>query len=206
MNDNIYNFWKTVSPSPDGMTQVRHTETFDQQEQVEIIGLLPNFENQNVLELASGIGRFTGSLAEKANHVTSVDFAAHFVEKNRETHKQFSNITFELSNVMDLSFQEETFDLIFINWLFMYLSDEEAPLLFQRMHKWLKKGGTLLFRESTHCTGRYAFGKYEAIYRYIDEYSHLANKQFRVVHHDIVITYLLHQKLTNQHYWRCQKD
>ncbi|QVL56211.1 MAG: methyltransferase domain-containing protein [Simkaniaceae bacterium] len=206
MNDNIYNFWKKTSPSPDGMTLVSHTETFDQQEREEIIGFLPSFENQNVLELASGIGRFTGKLAEKATHVTSVDFAPHLIEKTRETHKQFSNITFKLSNVMDLSFQEDTFDLIFINWLFMYLSDEETSLLFQRMYKWLKKGGTLLFRESTHFTGRHVFGKYEAIYRYIDEYTELAKKQFHVVNHDIVMTYFLHQKLTNQHYWRCQKD
>jgi len=206
MNDTTYNFWKSTSPSPDGMTLVSHTETFDQQEREEIIGFLPCFDNQNILELASGIGRFTGRLAEKATHVTSVDFAAHLIEKNRETHKQFSNITFELSNVMDLSFQEKTFDLIFINWLFMYLSDEEVPLLLERMHKWLKKGGTLLFRESTHHTERHVFGKYEATYRYIDEYTDLAKKQFHVVNHDIVMTYFLHQKSTNQHYWRCQKD
>ncbi|KAG9157589.1 hypothetical protein Leryth_025608 [Lithospermum erythrorhizon] len=39
-------------------------------------------------------------------------------------------------------------DIIFSNWLLMYLSDEEVEDLAKRMVKWLKPGGCIFFRES----------------------------------------------------------
>jgi len=44
--------------------------------------------------------------------------------------------------------QANSIDLIFSNWLLMYLSDEEVEQLVQRMVKWLKVGGSIFFRES----------------------------------------------------------
>ena len=39
-------------------------------------------------------------------------------------------------------------DMIFSNWLLMYLSTEEVRALFTRMLGWLKDDGILFFRES----------------------------------------------------------
>ena len=39
-------------------------------------------------------------------------------------------------------------DIIFSNWLLMYLSTEEVRALFTRMLGWLKDDGILFFRES----------------------------------------------------------
>ncbi|MGH0189478.1 UNVERIFIED_CONTAM: hypothetical protein FKN15_035406, partial [Acipenser sinensis] len=41
-----------------------------------------------------------------------------------------------------------SFDLVFSNWLFMYLSDTELLSLAGRMLDWLSPGGYLFFRES----------------------------------------------------------
>lgn len=47
-----------------------------------------------------------------------------------------------------------SFDLVFSNWLFMYLSDEETEQLLQKSLTWLAPGGTLFFRESCfHSSG-----------------------------------------------------
>jgi hypothetical protein len=47
-----------------------------------------------------------------------------------------------------------SFDIVFSNWLFMYLSDEETEQLLQNSLSWLAPGGTLFFRESCfHSSG-----------------------------------------------------
>ena len=47
-----------------------------------------------------------------------------------------------------------SYDVIFTNWLFMYLSDEELEKLAMDMFEWLKDDGYLFFRESCyHPTG-----------------------------------------------------
>ncbi|MCB1109900.1 MAG: methyltransferase domain-containing protein [Chlamydiia bacterium] len=206
MKEETYNFWSKLSPTLDHMTLRTNTKQFDQQEQKEIMSYLPDLSGHHVLELASGIGRFTGHLAHQASHVTSVDFAPQLIETNRMTHKHHTNITYKVADVMDLSFESASFDTVFINWLFIYLSDQNTQLLFERIHNWLKPGGTFFFRESTHATGRSNFGKYTAIYRRIEEYIDLISKYFTLKNHDIVLTYFLQCKLTNQHYWLCQKD
>ena len=39
-------------------------------------------------------------------------------------------------------------DLVFSNWLFMYLTDKQVLTMLQRILGWLKPGGHLFFRES----------------------------------------------------------
>jgi len=41
-----------------------------------------------------------------------------------------------------------SFDVIFSNWLLMYLSDQELSRLVEKMLGWLAPGGFLFFRES----------------------------------------------------------
>ena len=206
MKDPICNFWKEATPTVFGMTQHEKSENIDLQEQEEILGYLPDLKGKKVLELASGIGRFTGRLAKQSDHVTTVDFASHFIEKNQEIHKKLSNIIYHVADAMDLSFDDASFDVVFINWLCIYLSEEETKLLFKRISKWLAKGGIFFFRESIRQTKSSTSGKYTAIYRTIEDYSYLAKKHFETINHDIVMTYLLQYKSTDQHYWLCQKN
>ena len=49
----------------------------------EILSLLPPYAGTRILELASGIGRFTGSLAQVAASVVTVEFMNDFLEKVR---------------------------------------------------------------------------------------------------------------------------
>ncbi len=57
----------------------KDVDNYDIQERAEILSYLPTCDGEKVLELASGIDRFTGSLAEKASHVDSIDYAPHFL-------------------------------------------------------------------------------------------------------------------------------
>ncbi|XP_059642006.1 phosphomethylethanolamine N-methyltransferase-like [Cornus florida] len=122
----------------------------DKEERPEVLSLLPPFEGKSVLELGAGIGRFTGELAKKAGHVLALDFIESVIKKNESINGHYKNVNFMCADVTspDLEFSAESMDLIFSNWLLMYLSDREVENLVERMVKWLKVGGFIFFRES----------------------------------------------------------
>ncbi|KAF9671313.1 hypothetical protein SADUNF_Sadunf12G0034400 [Salix dunnii] len=122
----------------------------DKEERPEILSLLPPFEGKTVLELGAGIGRFTGELAQKASQVVALDFIESAIKKNENINGHYKNVKFMCADVtsQDLDFPEGSVDLIFSNWLLMYLSDKEVENLVERMVKWLKVGGFIFFRES----------------------------------------------------------
>jgi len=122
----------------------------DKEERPEILSLLPPYEGKSVLELGAGIGRFTGELAKTAGNVLALDFIASAIKKNQSINGHYKNTSFMCADVtsQDLVIQASSIDLIFSNWLLMYLSDEEVEQLVQRMVKWLKVGGYIFFRES----------------------------------------------------------
>ncbi|KAJ7975230.1 Phosphoethanolamine N-methyltransferase [Quillaja saponaria] len=122
----------------------------DKEERPEVLSLLPPYERKSVLELGAGIGRFTGELAQKAGQVVALDFIESAVKKNESINGHYKNVKFMCADVTspELQFSEGSFDLIFSNWLLIYLSDKEVESLAERMVKWLKVGGHIFFRES----------------------------------------------------------
>ena len=46
-----------------------------------MLSLLPPYEGKSILELGAGIGRFTGELAQKADHVIALDFIESVIKK-----------------------------------------------------------------------------------------------------------------------------
>ncbi|KAK3134922.1 hypothetical protein QOZ80_5BG0412480 [Eleusine coracana subsp. coracana] len=122
----------------------------DKEERPEVLFILPSYKGKTVLELGAGIGRFTGDLAKEAEHVIALDFIESVIKKNESINGHFKNITFRCADVTspDLTFENNSIDLIFSNWLLIYLSDEEVEKLVGKMVKWLKVGGHIFFRES----------------------------------------------------------
>ncbi|KAJ3670686.1 hypothetical protein LUZ60_008112 [Juncus effusus] len=127
-----------------------HAADLDKEERPEVLGMLPCYKGKSVLELGAGIGRFTGELAKEAGHVLALDFIESAIKKNESINGHNKNISFMCADVTsdDLAIEEESVDLIFSNWLLMYLSDAEVEKLAARMVKWLKPGGYIFFRES----------------------------------------------------------
>ncbi|XP_062157877.1 phosphoethanolamine N-methyltransferase 2 [Alnus glutinosa] len=122
----------------------------DKEERPEVLSLLPPYEGKSVLELGAGIGRFTGELAQKAGQLLALDFIESVIKKNENINGHYKNVKFMCADVTspDLKISEESMDLIFSNWLLMYLSDKEVEYVVERMIKWLKVGGFIFFRES----------------------------------------------------------
>ncbi|CAL9146762.1 phosphoethanolamine N-methyltransferase [Musa acuminata AAA Group] len=131
------------------MLDSRATE-LDKEERPEVLSLLPPYKGKSVLELGAGIGRFTSELAKEAGHVLALDFIESVIKKNESLNGHYKNTSFMCADVTspDLTIEADSVDLIFSNWLLMYLSDKEVEKLVERMVKWVKVGGYIFFRES----------------------------------------------------------
>ncbi|XP_063173084.1 uncharacterized protein LOC134506728 isoform X2 [Candoia aspera] len=182
----------------------------------EILSLLPSSEGQDVLELGAGIGRFTGPLAELAHHVTAVDFMNSFLNRNQQENGHWTNITFLQADVTNLELPSQSFDLIFSNWLFMYLSDAELSALAQQMLRWLRPQGHIFFREScSYQSGNSPRSFNPSLYRKPAEYNHLLTSAratvgnqsygFEIVLSRSVQTYIKRKQNQNQICWLLQK-
>ncbi|XVF50469.1 hypothetical protein PTKIN_Ptkin04bG0103700 [Pterospermum kingtungense] len=146
------NYWleHSVDLTVEAMMLDSKAADLDKEERPEVLSLLPPYEGKSILELGAGIGRFTGELAQKAGYVTALDFIESVIKKNESINGHYKNVEFLCADVTstDLNFSEGSLDLIFSNWLLMYLSDREVENLAERMLKWLKVGGHIFFRES----------------------------------------------------------
>ncbi|CAN1266842.1 Phosphoethanolamine N-methyltransferase [Linum perenne] len=146
------NYWTehSVDLTVESMMLDSKAADLDKEERPEVLSLLPPYEGKSVLELGAGIGRFTGEIAKKAGQVIALDFIESVIKKNEKINGHFDNVKFMCADVtsQDLNFSEGSIDLIFSNWLLMYLSDTEVEKLAERMMKWLKVGGYIFFRES----------------------------------------------------------
>ena len=110
--------------------------------------LLGSIEGKRVVELGAGIGRFTGELARAAKSVIALDFMQNLIDQNEKDNAHLGNITFKCGDATELSLPPASADIVFSNWLLMYLSDEEVKTLAQNMLQWLDVGGVVFFRES----------------------------------------------------------
>ncbi|XP_032991833.1 phosphoethanolamine N-methyltransferase 3-like isoform X2 [Lacerta agilis] len=187
-----------------------------QEDTPEILALLPCLKGQDVLELGAGIGRFTAALAELAHHVTAVDFMESFLAHNRQENGHQPNVAFLQADVTSLQLPSQSFDLIFSNWLFMYLLDTEVSDVAKQMLLWLRPGGQLFFRESCfYQSGDQPRAFNPTLYRTPAEYNHLFTSAhqmcgdelygFEIVMSRSVQTYIKRKQNRNQVCWLLQK-
>ncbi|KAL0429554.1 UNVERIFIED_CONTAM: Phosphoethanolamine N-methyltransferase 1 [Sesamum radiatum] len=131
----------------------------DKEERPEVLSLLPPYEGKSILELGAGIGRFTGELAKKSGQLIALDFIETVIKKNETINGHHKNVKFLCADVTspDLNFSEGSLDLIFSNWLLMYLSDEEV---FKECHLYDNSGNSFeLALIGCKCIGAYVRSK-----------------------------------------------
>ncbi|KAI9992734.1 hypothetical protein PInf_014602 [Phytophthora infestans] len=143
-------YWTEHSSNTDIETMMldSNAKVLHQLEMPEILERAPSMENKDVLELAAGIGRFTFIIGKSAKSLTAVEFIEDFHKANVATNGHLDNVTFLCQDVVNLEAEPNSFDVIFSNWIFMYLGDEEVKNFAKKAVKWLRPGGKLFFRES----------------------------------------------------------
>ncbi|XP_076449925.1 uncharacterized protein LOC143286185 isoform X2 [Babylonia areolata] len=192
-------------------------EELNKEERPEILSYLPDYTGKRIIELGAGIGRFTSEIAPKAKSVVAVDFMQDFIQKNEETNKHFGNIEFLCADVTHLTREKESADLIFSNWLLMYLDNSEVQSLLTKLLTWLAPGGYLFIRESCrHASGDHSRQQNPTQYRDPSHYeAFLASvtipvDEKNVYGYDMVLskcveTYIKHKNNCNQVVWLVQK-
>ncbi|XP_078689244.1 uncharacterized protein LOC144920768 isoform X1 [Branchiostoma floridae x Branchiostoma belcheri] len=169
-------FWRehSTKASLEEMMLDDNAKELSKVELPEILSLLPGIEGKTILELGAGIGRYTAPLAQKAKHVTAVDFMESFIRKNEEVNGHHQNVRFMQADVTKLDMPPKSFDLVFSNWLMMYLSDEEVQGLAEKVLTWLKDDGIFFFRESCfHQSGNHRRSFNPTNYRRPSDYDSL---------------------------------
>ena len=190
------------------LLQQEESDTLSEAEVVEILNQLPSLRGMEVLELGAGIGRYTSHFAQVARHVTAVDFVENFLDQNRKATARFNNITYYCTDVMDLEFEPESFDFVFMNWLLMYLDNQQMILLRDRIRQWTRVGGTVFFRESclVWATGGPSSNDNPARYRPESQYTRLFENDFELIHRGVVKVYEERFNRSNQCYWLFQRS
>ena len=145
-----YKLWQTLKDKSfaEYMMQEKSMQKKEEEERREITGLLGDLSGKTVLDIGAGVGRFTREFAQKARKVIAVDLLEHSLEKNSEYNKNFTNIEYICSDALDLSFPNNSCDLIFSSWLLMYIQEHEILKLLENCGIWLTRGGRIFFKES----------------------------------------------------------
>ncbi|XP_064641506.1 uncharacterized protein LOC135496243 [Lineus longissimus] len=174
-------FWEDHSKdgSVKEMMLDENAEAFSDLEKAELLSLLPSVTNKDILEIGAGIGRFTGDLAETAKSVLAVDFMENFIQLNKKSHGHKTNTSFLQADVNHLQLPEDSYDIVFSNWLMMYLTNDEVRKLAKNALKWLREDGYFFFRESCfHQSGNKKRGFNPTEYRSPTEYNSLIQSEY----------------------------
>uniref|UniRef100_A0A914VXE0 phosphoethanolamine N-methyltransferase n=1 Tax=Plectus sambesii TaxID=2011161 RepID=A0A914VXE0_9BILA len=148
--DVFKSFWNKYSGITDNRSMMlnQNADEFEQSDRMDILSSLPDLRGKDVVDIGAGIGRFTTSMAQTARHVLSTDFIESFIAKNRERNEKLGNVSFQVGDAVNLKLEEESVDMVFTNWLMMYLQDEEVIQFLTNALRWLRPDGYLHLRES----------------------------------------------------------
>jgi phosphoethanolamine N-methyltransferase len=205
-NDQVLSYWKEQDATVESMYKKPDAVYLDEPEKAELLSYFPDLKGKTILDLGAGIGRFTRHFSSLGKHLTTVDLAPQFIERNRNDHADCKNVTFICTSAMSLQMEDNSLDFAFLNWLLMYLEDDEVEVLLSRIHRWLKPHGELFFRESCDVSrSKNTRNGYFAHYRSLWEYDDFVKEKFTLLKEGHMKTYVDYFADPLQCYWHCQK-
>jgi 2-polyprenyl-6-hydroxyphenyl methylase / 3-demethylubiquinone-9 3-methyltransferase len=128
------NFWPANLPSREDLEETRkHLEK-----------IIPNQGWDRVLDAGCGLGVCTVSLSDMGSQVVGVDISPESLQAAGRLVKQLGkeNVEFREADLMELPFDDESFDLILCWGVLMYVPSAEK--VFSELIRCLRKDGTLV--------------------------------------------------------------
>ena len=96
------------------------------------------------LDLGCGIGHGTLHLLEQGLHVTSVDIHAEALERLMDRLPSGSSPVLLQSDLRDLEFESECFDVVVATNVLYFVSPEELLAFWPKLVGWIKPGGLFI--------------------------------------------------------------
>ena len=98
------------------------------------------------LDIGFGNGQKTFELAKKVKTVLAVD-VVEIMKEYAEKNYYADNIIYSISDIVNIDFPENYFDVIHSQFCFFYILDKKS--LFEKIYKCLKPGGQFIFADLT---------------------------------------------------------
>jgi SAM-dependent methyltransferase len=137
-------------------------------EQKCILPLLAARPDFSVLDLGAGVGQWTVRLAPRVRRVVAVEYTDSIAAIGREEARRQGLANVEFVTAAAENFETaESFDVIFISGLLLYLNDAAARKLLARLAGWLKSDGRVVVRDAVSVLpGRHVLvNRYSALLR-----------------------------------------
>lgn len=117
--------------------------------------LLPHLKpSMSILDVGCGPGSITIDLAKKVptGHVVGMEYVSDTLEgaQSLATSEGVSNVRFQIGDIHDLPFPENTFDIVHAHQVLQHITDPVQAL--KEMRRVVKQGGIVAIRESTSIT------------------------------------------------------
>ena len=131
------------------------------------------YDSGRVLDVGCGAGTWTGIFARRYKTVIGIEQSSLMLKAARERVARLPNVKIlEGDGRHDLP--EDSFDMIFLGGLCMYLNDLDVMALLHSLKSRLIEGGAIILRESTvHQGVSLSRGEYQAVYRSVNLYRQL---------------------------------
>ena len=146
-----------------------------------VFAWLPDVATKTILDLGAGVGQWAFRFAKRgAAKVTAVEYSEGSVLIARQEAQKngITNVEFIISPAEQF-ICNQTFDIIFISGLFVYLNDDQALQLLKNLPKFARQDSIILLRDGSGITQRHEINDrfsdvlqahYSATYRTANEY------------------------------------
>lgn len=139
----------------DRLAGVLELRAADPQQRAMLESYLANIEfptEAKILEIGCGTGAVSRVLASKPNvgEVIGIDPGSVFLARARELSSAFSNLRFEKADGRDLSYEEESFDIVVIHTVLCHVPEPDRMLA--QAFRVLRRGGSLAIFDGDYAT------------------------------------------------------
>ena|GEM_PF-3131666 len=142
-------YWEKAASGSDAKAMNKICDGFDEKDfetKKDSLIFMKEFQissQDEVLELACGMGRTCRWISPKAKQYTGVDFIPQMIEKAKSYNSSFPNAKFVLNDGKTLNmFHDDTFDVVYCELAFQHMTKDVQRSYINEVYRVLKKGGT----------------------------------------------------------------
>ncbi len=199
----INHYWHNTLPSilgpymMDGFGFPSNAGQFRFQAECQIVEKIMQDQKINyhgLLDLGCGIGFWTEYFAQQFTKVTAIEASSPLFDAMVQRCSTYPNVNPVQGDVLVFE-PEETYSMIFLGGMLMYLNEHDVIALMARLIPFLETGGIILCRETTVRKGTVIRdGNYQAIYRSVQTYTNIFEKcNLKLVKTEVNLPYNLLQ-------------